>query len=72
MFVVPELTKAGTICKTPVDFMDIYPTLADLCGLPIGDHLAGVSLRPCSRTSTHSGITPRSRHTDVAIMQCVG
>ncbi len=46
MFVVPELTKAGTTCKTPVDFMDIYPTLADLCGLPVGDHLAGVSLRP--------------------------
>jgi arylsulfatase A-like enzyme len=26
--------------------MDIYPTLADLCGLPIGDHLSGKSLRP--------------------------
>ena len=46
MMVVPGLTKPGTVCKTPVDFMNIYPTLADLCGLPVGDHLEGVSLRP--------------------------
>ena len=46
MFVVPGLTKAGTVCDTPVDFMNIYPTLADLCGLPVGDHLEGASLRP--------------------------
>ena len=26
--------------------MDIYPTLADLCDLPVGDHLEGTSLRP--------------------------
>ncbi len=42
---VPGLTKPGSICRTPVDFMNIYPTLADLCGLEIGDHLAGSSLR---------------------------
>ena len=46
MFVVPGLTKAGTTCETPVDFMTVYPTLADLCGLPVGGHLAGTSLRP--------------------------
>jgi len=46
MWVVPGLTKPGTVCETPVDFMNIYPTLADLCGLPVGDHLEGVSLRP--------------------------
>ena len=46
MMVVPGLTKPGSVCETPVDFMNIYPTLADLCGLPVGDHLAGTSLRP--------------------------
>lgn len=46
MMIVPGLTKAGSVCATPVDFMNIYPTLADLCGLPVGDHLSGESLRP--------------------------
>ena len=26
--------------------MNIYPTLADLCGLPVGNHLSGTTLRP--------------------------
>ncbi len=46
MMVVPGLTKPGSVCRTPVDFMNLYPTLADVCGLPVGDHLAGTSLRP--------------------------
>ncbi len=46
LFVVPGLTKPGGVCKKPVDFMNIYPTLADLCGLPVGEHLDGVSMRP--------------------------
>lgn len=65
MFVVPGLTKAGTVCETPVDFMNIYPTLADLCGLPVGDHLAGVSLRPLladvNAEWTHPAITTHGR-----------
>jgi len=42
----PGVTKPGTVCTHAVDFMNIYPTLADLCGLPIGDHLEGVTMRP--------------------------
>ncbi|MBN2508300.1 MAG: sulfatase [Verrucomicrobia bacterium] len=36
----------GKACPNPVEFVDIYPTVADLCGLnpPLG--LAGASLRP--------------------------
>ena len=41
----PGVTSAG-LCGRPVEFIDIYPTLADLCGLPIPDTLEGVSLRP--------------------------
>ena len=26
--------------------MNVYPTLSDLCGLPVGDHLSGTSMRP--------------------------
>jgi len=46
MMVVPGMTKSGGRCRRAVSFMDIYPTLAELCGLPRGDHLDGVSLRP--------------------------
>jgi arylsulfatase A-like enzyme len=38
--------SAGAACKRPVGLIDIYPTLADLCGLPVPDGLDGISLRP--------------------------
>jgi arylsulfatase A-like enzyme len=46
MMVVPGLTKPGQMCGRTVSFLDIYPTLCDLCDLPIGEHLDGKSLRP--------------------------
>lgn len=44
-FKVPGITKPGTVCKRPVDFMSIYPTLCDLCGLPVPSHVEGKSVR---------------------------
>ncbi len=46
IFVVPGLTKANVRCERTVSLLDIYPTLADLCGLPVGEHLEGKSLKP--------------------------
>jgi arylsulfatase A-like enzyme len=46
IFVAPGVSAAGELSRRPVDFLDIYPTLADLCGLPIPAHVQGVSLRP--------------------------
>ena len=46
VFVVPGLTEPGVRCDRTVSLLDIYPTLADLCGLPIGEQLEGRSLRP--------------------------
>ncbi|HYW78130.1 MAG TPA: sulfatase [Thermoguttaceae bacterium] len=46
IFIVPGLTTAGTRCERTVSLLDLYPTLADLCGLPVGKHLEGKSLRP--------------------------
>ena len=45
MWVVPGVTKPGTICERTVDFMSIYPTLTDLCGIPTPGHNEGVSIR---------------------------
>lgn len=50
IWVVPGLTqKANTLeaghCERTVDYMTIYPTLMDLCGLPIPQHVQGKSIR---------------------------
>ncbi|MBI5387918.1 MAG: sulfatase [Verrucomicrobia bacterium] len=46
IWVVPGLTKPDSRCDRTVDFMSIYPTLMDLCGLPAPAHVQGQSLRP--------------------------
>lgn len=47
IFSVPGLTPAGQRCSRTVSALDIYPTLAELCGVvaPEGQ-LEGVTLRP--------------------------
>jgi len=42
---VPGMTDTGC-CTRPVNFMDLYPTLADLCGLPVPAHCEGRSIVP--------------------------
>jgi len=46
IMVVPGLTQPDTRCDRTVDFMSIYPTLTDLCGIPTPAHVQGRSLRP--------------------------
>ena len=43
---VPGLKSAGQRCDAPVEFVDIYPTLADVCGLAVPAGLDGASLKP--------------------------
>ncbi len=43
---VPGLNTAGKTCNAPVEFVDVYPTLADVCGLAIPGDLHGSSLKP--------------------------
>jgi len=42
----PGVTRAGGVCRRPVEFLDLYPTLADLCGLPANPKVEGRSIRP--------------------------
>lgn len=45
IYIVPGLTRPQGVCERTVDFMSIYPTLCDLCGLPTPKHVEGVSIR---------------------------
>lgn len=41
----PEAKSSGS-CDRIVEFVDIYPTIADIAGVPVPKDLEGVSLRP--------------------------
>lgn len=38
--------KGGQVCRSPVEFVDLYPTVADFCEVKAPHQLAGQSLRP--------------------------
>ena len=44
--IAPGVTKPGSTCTRPVNLLDVYPTLNELCGLPNRNDLDGVSLVP--------------------------
>lgn len=64
-FIAPGVTRPNTRCDAAVDFMCIYPTLVDLLGLPIPDHIQGPSIRPLLRDpqadAARVGITTHGR-----------
>lgn len=58
---VPGMTKPGAVCERTVDFMTLYPTLTDLCGVPTPKHVEGVSIRALLQNPQaawkHPGVT---------------
>jgi arylsulfatase A-like enzyme len=46
IIVAPGVTRPGGACDRTVDLMCVYPTLCDLCGIPIPKHIESQSIRP--------------------------
>ena len=62
MVIVPGALDYGQNCLRPVELVDLYPTLADLCGLTPPANLEGRSLRPLlENPGRPSGRIRRSR-----------
>ena len=65
---VPGMTRPGSVCERTVDFMTVYPTLTELCGVPTPKHVEGASIRPLLANPraawAHPGITTygQNRH----------
>jgi uncharacterized sulfatase len=42
----PGVTIPGSVCSRPVESVDIFPTLFDLCGVPQPPDIEAISMRP--------------------------
>ena len=58
IWVAPGVTRPGAVCNRTVDFMSIYPTLTDLCGIPTPQHVEGQSIRRLLRDPKAKWTTP--------------
>ena len=43
---VPGQTHSGSVSQALVELVDLYPTLSEICGLPLSPNLEGLSLVP--------------------------
>ncbi|CAN5757075.1 sulfatase [soil metagenome] len=46
LIVAPKTAEGGRLAEAPVGLIDLYPTLAELCGVPAPANLQGQSLLP--------------------------
>ncbi|MBN2449463.1 MAG: sulfatase [Lentisphaeria bacterium] len=45
----PGVTTPGSVCPSPVESIDIFPTLMQLCGVPLPDDIEAASMVPLLR-----------------------
>jgi len=55
LVVAPGISKPGGVSKAPVGLIDVYPTLAELCGVKPPANLQGQSLVPMLRNPEEAG-----------------
>jgi len=55
LIVAPGISKANTTVAAPVSLIDLFPTLAELCGIPAPANLQGQSLVPMVRDPSAIG-----------------
>jgi iduronate 2-sulfatase len=55
LIVAPGASQRGGVAKAPVSLVDLFPTLAELCGVTPPDNLQGQSLVPMLRDPAATG-----------------
>ncbi len=55
LVVAPGVARKGSVAKTPVSHLDIYPTLTELCGVKAPANLQGQSLVPILKNPEEKG-----------------
>jgi iduronate 2-sulfatase len=53
----PGVGEIGKVCESPAELVDLFPTLAGLCRVPVPSALSGVSLAPLLADVTAPGRT---------------
>ncbi len=61
---------AGATCARPVELLDLYPTLSELCGLPPRAVSTATASCPCSRTRTPHAPGQPSQPTTAGTTRC--
>ena len=56
--VAPGVSPREGVCRRPVDFLGVFPTLAELCGLPVPATCEGVSFQPLVKDPTAAWTRP--------------
>jgi arylsulfatase A-like enzyme len=55
LIVAPGTARPGTVAKSPVGLIDLYPTLTELCDVAAPENLQGQSLVPMLKDSSEMG-----------------